>query len=625
MTSEIAGIEDAVGACRADSQHPLREQHLARMLRLSAVELDLMWTAVAATSDPTLSPDIRDLCGGEGRHGISQALYAVLAGLDASSARALALTLTPLHPLLRYGLLELRGDGLGVAQPLAATPRTASYLAGLDRIDEQVLRLGGELTVVREPLLTDAQLEVIRGVSQAITADVPMLIVIEGQSQVGKRTAAALAALAGGRRVLQLDASRVRSTAELESGFHALRRECLLAGALPLVSHVDELFPAGGDTGAARGLFRLLDETPIPVLLTSSTIGLEIACEREIVRMTLPSSDATARKAIWSRAVTDVGGDPAELDLDLLATRYALGAGSIQRAASVARLLTRERIDTQHLVGGVRQGIVDRLGDLAQRVEVKQSWDDLVLSADTVDQISALVARVRHGQLVYDDWGFGAKFPRGLGTAALFSGAPGTGKTMVAGLIARELDLELYQVDLSKVVSKWVGETEKQLAKIFDAAEAGHALLLFDEADSLFAKRTEVKSAIDRYANLEVNYLLQRIESFGGISILTTNLDTSIDPALRRRLAAHIVFYPPEADERAVLWQQMIPKDAPVSTEVDFVHLAETFPDMTGANIRNAVVSAGFLAASESAPRISRAHLERAGRGEYRAMGRVIR
>jgi SpoVK/Ycf46/Vps4 family AAA+-type ATPase len=231
---------------------------------------------------------------------------------------------------------------------------------------------------------------------------------------------------------------------------------------------------------------------------------------------------------------------------------------------------------------------------------------------------------VRHGHLVFEQWGFNSKLPRGLGTAGLFSGPPGTGKTMVAGLIARELDLELYQVDLSKVVSKWVGETEKQLAKIFDAADAGHALVLFDEADSLFAKRTEVKSAIDRYANLEVNYLLQRIESFGGISILTTNLDTSIDPALRRRLAAHIMFDPPEANERAILWQRLLPADAPRADSLDFETLAQDFPDMTGSNIRNAVIAAAFLAAGEGSI-ITQHHLVRAGRGEYRAMGRVLR
>jgi len=206
----------------------------------------------------------------------------------------------------------------------------------------------------------------------------------------------------------------------------------------------------------------------------------------------------------------------------------------------------------------------------------------------------------------------------------LFSGPPGTGKTMVAGLLARELDLELYQIDLSKVVSKWVGETEKQLAKIFAAADAGHALLLFDEADSLFAKRTEVKSAVDRYANLEVNYLLQRIESFGGVTILTTNLETSIDAALKRRLAAHIVFQSPEHAESVQLWKRMLAVDAPIAHPLELEKLARTYEAMTGANIRNAVLAAAFTAASQGLP-ISQAHLERAARGEFRAMGRVLR
>jgi len=226
------------------------------------------------------------------------------------------------------------------------------------------------------------------------------------------------------------------------------------------------------------------------------------------------------------------------------------------------------------------------------------------------------------GHKVLHQWGFSSKLARGIGVAALFTGPPGTGKTMVAGIIARELDLELYQVDLSKVVSKWVGETEKQLARIFEAAEAGHALLLFDEADSLFARRTEVKAAIDRYANLEVNYLLQRIESFGGITILTTNMDTSIDPALRRRLAAHITFWPPDEKERETLWRRMIARDAPVQEPLDFMALSRAYPDMSGANIRNAVLAGAFLAASEQSP-ITQRHLERAGKGEYRAMGRI--
>jgi SpoVK/Ycf46/Vps4 family AAA+-type ATPase len=207
--------------------------------------------------------------------------------------------------------------------------------------------------------------------------------------------------------------------------------------------------------------------------------------------------------------------------------------------------------------------------------------------------------------------------------AALFSGPPGTGKTLVAGLIARELDRDLFRVDLSRVVSKWVGETEKQLGELFDAAESSDALLLFDEADSLFAKRTEVKSSSDRYANLEVNYLLQRIETFHGVTILTTNLDTSIDAALRRRLAAHIVFWPPDHDERVMLWRRFATCAAPVAGQLELEALASDYPDMTGANIRNASLAAAFLAAAAGGA-ISQELLVRAASSEYRAMGRVL-
>jgi SpoVK/Ycf46/Vps4 family AAA+-type ATPase len=225
---------------------------------------------------------------------------------------------------------------------------------------------------------------------------------------------------------------------------------------------------------------------------------------------------------------------------------------------------------------------------------------------------------------VLDGWGFRKKLARGAGVAALFSGPPGTGKTMVSGLLARELQLEMYQVDLSRIVSKCIGETEKQLAKVFEAAEAGHALLLFDEAEALFAKRSaDVKSAVDRYANLEVNYLLQRVESFGGVVILTTNLDTSIDPALRRRLASHIVFGAPDVEERAKLWQSMLDTGAPLAANIDVRALAQEFASMTGANIRNATLTAAFIAADEGVS-ISMQHLQRAARSEYRAMGRML-
>jgi AAA+ superfamily predicted ATPase len=304
------------------------------------------------------------------------------------------------------------------------------------------------------------------------------------------------------------------------------------------------------------------------------------------------------------------------------------GAGGIATATRSARhhaeRHNRQEPKFSDLVSGLQDNIIEKLGELACRVEVKQDWSELILPAETMEDVTALISRIRHSHFVLDHWNFRRKMARGAGVAALFSGPPGTGKTMVAGLIARELSLELYQVDLSRIVSKWVGETEKQLAKVFEAAEAGHALLLFDEADALFAKRSaEVKSAVDRYANLEVNYLLQRVESFGGVVVLTTNLDTSIDPALRRRLASHIVFGLPELDERARLWREMLAVGAPLEGDLGLDALAEEFPAMTGANIRNAVMTAAFLAA-EKGEQIGAAHLRAGARSEYRAMGHML-
>ena len=233
-----------------------------------------------------------------------------------------------------------------------------------------------------------------------------------------------------------------------------------------------------------------------------------------------------------------------------------------------------------------------------------------------------MVGRIKYRRQVLDEWGFARKLGKGVGVSALFAGPPGTGKTMVANLVAKELELDLYMIDASRMVSKWIGETEKNLARLFDAAGAGHAALLFDEADSLFAKRTEVKSSTDRYANLEVNYLLQRMEAFEGITILTTNLEASIDEAFKRRLAFRIAFPMPESEERSQLWRAMLPTEALVDKAIDFELLADRYV-MSGGYIRNAVVRAAYLAAAENAP-ISMRHLQRGATLEYAAMGKVI-
>ena len=228
---------------------------------------------------------------------------------------------------------------------------------------------------------------------------------------------------------------------------------------------------------------------------------------------------------------------------------------------------------------------------------------------------------VRGRARVYEEWGFGGRHSLSEGVSALFAGPPGTGKTMCASVVARELDMELFRVDLSRVVSKWIGETEKNLSKVFDEAQHSNAIILFDEADSLFAKRTEVKSSVDRYANLEVNYLLQRLDTFEGVAILTTNLEGSIDNAFKRRMTLRLAFPFPDEEMRVRLWAAHIPPEVPTRGDFDFAELSRRFP-MSGGYIRNSALRAAFLAAQEAVP-LAQEHLLRAIQLEYRELGKL--
>jgi SpoVK/Ycf46/Vps4 family AAA+-type ATPase len=327
------------------------------------------------------------------------------------------------------------------------------------------------------------------------------------------------------------------------------------------------------------------------------------------------------RITLWQRVL----GDDSRQISEEAAARYRITAGTISRATATARARSEARgspLILDDIRVGVRGQLDAELALLGRRVDWQQTWEDLVLPDDIIEEIREMIARVEHRRRVLDEWGFARKVGKGVGISALFSGPPGTGKTMVAGLIARELQLDLYQIDASRMVSKWIGETEKNLARLFDAASAGHAVLLFDEADSLFAKRTEVKSSTDRYANLEVNYLLQRMEAFDGITILTTNLETSVDDAFKRRLAFRVAFQLPERDEREQLWRAMLPAEAKVEKNLDFKALADRY-EMSGGYIRNAVIRAAYIAASEGKA-IGMNHLQRAAVLEYTAMGKVI-
>jgi NAD(P)-dependent dehydrogenase (short-subunit alcohol dehydrogenase family) len=591
-----------------------REQRLCNLLHLDTTQLRFLWACACVVADPLLHAPLVALGGADARRGLALSTYAAV--FDDAQVGALVSWLATQPLSLRLGIL-VRGadDLLPGSTPYVVATRLVSYLQGSDAHDPAIIRAGGVISLPERYQVDHIHRELVEKLASLGTQQPPPLVVIAGPRGIGRRTMVAAAFARDGRRVVAIDGARALPNEEL---VHALHREALLLGAVPVIANANQLVESA--PGELRKLARAVEDAPGICVVTTNDADFDLPVARPTIRFHLRPLEASTRALIWRNALADDNVD--EAISTELAMRYQLGPGAIRSAVETARRLAPE-LGREELVAGVRSTIVERFGRLADRIEVTERWEDCVLPAETFDQISALVSRVRHAYRVYEEWRFPRTTARGGGVAALFSGPPGTGKTLVAGIIARELDRDLFRVDLSRVVSKWVGETEKQLSELFDAAEASDALLLFDEADSLFAKRTEVKSSSDRYANLEVNYLLQRIETFGGITILTTNLDTSIDAALRRRLAAHIVFWPPEYDERVQLWRRYATNGAPTTGTLDLDTLAEEFPDMTGANIRNASLAAAFLAAADNSA-ISQELLVRAARSEYRAMGRVL-
>jgi hypothetical protein len=328
------------------------------------------------------------------------------------------------------------------------------------------------------------------------------------------------------------------------------------------------------------------------------------------------------RAAIWTRAAATRG-----LTLPATAARELAASFAFTRAQAEAALALAHGGGVTDTAGSADEALrhAARLVSRAsappsvRRVETGLGWDDIVLPPPVKAELRSIPSQVRHGQTVWEQWGFGQRIPYGQGVAALFAGPSGTGKTMAAQIIARELGSALFQVDLAKTVSKYIGETEKALDAIFEAAETASAVLLFDEADALFGKRSEVKDAHDRYANLEVAYLLQRIEAYRGLAVLTTNLKENLDAAFLRRLRFIVDFPMPDAEHRLAIWTKMFPEEAPVAQEVDVSALARELP-LSGGSIEQSVLNAAFKAA-ESGGLIRMNHLVAATRAELAKVG----
>ena len=338
------------------------------------------------------------------------------------------------------------------------------------------------------------------------------------------------------------------------------------------------------------------------------------APRRAFLTLKMPTPTPYEKRALWLGALGESAAG-ANGQVDALVAQFDLGPWAIRNACAEA---LGRRDGASEDLGGLlwdagRAQARPHLEDLAQRIEPAAAWDDLVLPGVQKQLLREVAMHVRQRARVYEDWGFAARNSRGLGISALFAGPSGTGKTMAAEVLANELRLDLYRIDLSSVVSKYIGETEKNLRRVFEAAEGGGAILLFDEADALFGKRSEVRDSHDRYANIEVSYLLQRMETYRGLAILTTNMKGALDSAFLRRLRFVVQFPFPDAPQRAEIWRRVFPPEALTET-LDFDKLARL--NVAGGNIRNIALNAAFLAADAQEP-VRMEHLLRAARGEY--------
>ena len=438
-------------------------------------------------------------------------------------------------------------------------------------------------------------------------SEAPILI-FEGEYGSGRLTAARALCTELSLPLVRVDWSLARSSSEpMTSLIQSLvLNQRLRPSAIYLERTESCCDVEGRPAPEARAILHHLESTQWPIILSTlpGTSWREVMPGRRSLIFPFTRSDTAGRREIWKKQLARARHTLSPPELSTLAGRFDLTAGQIRDAVfaamDAATLAAGEEaeLNLHDLIAAARAQSDHGLGKLAPKVTNTQSWDDLVLPPATLAQVKEVAGAIRHRHVVYEDWGFGRRIASGRGLKVLFAGASGTGKTMSAGVIAGDLGLELYKIDLSGVVSKYIGETEKNLDRIFAAARSANAILFFDEADALFGKRSEVKDAHDRYANIEVAYLLQKMEEHEGAVILASNLSKNIDNAFARRMHYVVEFPLPDEAHRERLWRGMFPHEAPLSADVDFAFLAKQFA-IAGGDIRNVALDAAFLAARD--------------------------
>jgi hypothetical protein len=591
---DAVALTAAVSEARAAMPAPAAIDVLAETFELSGFERDLLLLCAGAEMDGKLAARLATAStAAHGRVSFGLALGA----LDDPHWSAI----TPVRPLRRWRLVEVDDSAGLVCGALRIDERVLHYLAGVNYIDARVRSVvRPALRAIAMPDSHRALVDSIRVAFESADARAVPLIVLTGDDASGQADLASAVCASLG---LELYVARAEDLpgdhAELERLTTLWEREARLSRAALLVIANDEPL--------SRIVTRAMDSLGGFVFLAARQPP---SLERTAFRVPVDKPGAVEQRELWRLAL---GGAADGLNgtLDSIAGQFRLSARAIHDAGTqlAAGGAWHDRA-AEVMWTACRSLARPQLDELAQRIEPVASWDDLVLHDAQMSTLRQISAHVRHRMRVYHDWGFARSGARGLGISALFTGDSGTGKTMAAEVLARELSLDLYRIDLSAVVSKYIGESEKNLRRVFDAAEESGAVLLFDEADALFGKRSEVKDSHDRYANIEVSYLLQRMESYRGLAILTSNLRASLDPAFQRRLRFIVHFPFPDESLREAIWRRAFPPAAPLES-VEFARLARL--NVSGGSIRNIALTAAFLAA-EAERGISMDDLLRAAR-----------
>jgi hypothetical protein len=623
LAASLQRLEDSIAErsqAMRDAGMPASLDVLQHLFALGRFERDVLLLVIAPHLDPSferlyayLQDDVT--C----RYPTPHLALGLLAGDDEELYRARE-TLLPDGTLRRYRLIAADEEGqpnIFANRALRTDERILNFLLGANRPDEQLRSLLDEVPAALLAANDREQVaRVVTWLQKGRGQPLMRTVNFVGDSAAGFRNLARATCDALGVGLLELKAANLPAApADRHEMFSLLEREAVL---------MHSAFYCDLDLARAEDKPRLTNELDTLRVLLMVGGAAPWQGERETMAITVAKPGPAEQAELWKQSLLSAGITP-NGQIDSLTEQFDFTADHISRAIASARTagaMSEEdgELSEERLWQACAQQAAPTLDERAQRIPPCYDWEDLVLPPGPFQQLQEIAAQVAHRAKVYGGWGFGKKLNRGRGISALFAGASGTGKTMAAEVLARHLHLDLYRIDLAGVVSKYIGETEKNLRSVFDAAERGGAILFFDEADALFGKRSEVKDSHDRYANIEVNYLLQRMEDYRGLAILATNRKSALDSAFLRRLRFIVDFPFPDAVHRLRIWRSVFPEQAEVD-DVDFAALARL--EIAGGYIRNIALAAAFLAASEGQA-IAMSHMMRAARREYTKMDRVI-